>query len=289
MAFGQKKPLSEDEKRRRHNRSAQEVALRLAKAVQGTSGAIAKGNVEEAVARAIYSSVKMAAADTDVFYQPHTEPLILVESLRRLFGTACLEWLPETLVTAIDFKSGKIDVDQRQRRLADFHLTGELSTDVPSLIRQKIYAIRVVATSDQAHLIWDVFEKVGAVFNDRLADFGNVQRMSTGECARTIAIMDSIRPDEFGPQVKAYVGAVAHEDGFLTLTPSKWLKTFDADLQRFNIAAKTPSLDDAGQAKLVERLKSAAASDTQDPEDLFDIQARKLLAVDAMADEARSA
>lgn len=283
MPFGQpfkttKKPDSKEEaeKKLRAVRSGASVAKNLL-----------RGNLEKAFARTIVSGIKLAEANP--FINPTVNPLKLAQELR-MIGIGVLGWTPETLFSIIDRMYNGWSEERAAQALEEFHDTGNIVTDVPPLVRQKVYAIRIVATSDTAHNEWHVFEKVGCAFNDRIAQFGVVERLSPGECARTVSVIEHIRPDRDGysKEVKAYIGATCHEDGILTLSPSKYLYFADEDLKTFNYQADGNRIKPEATSiirKKYETIKQADKSTLTVVEDVSTIQALKLLAIDTMGDE----
>lgn len=261
--------------------------LKLVRAGHSIASSAIQGDLDKAFAKTIVSGIKLAA-DLNAFTNPNTNPLTLVKELRQ-FGLEVLAWKPETLFSAIDKKYNGWSEEKAHAALEKFQTTGEIITDVPTLIRQKIYAIRIIATSDTAHNEWHVFEKVGCAFNDRLAQFGIVERLSAGECARTISIIENIRPDQYSKEVKIYIAACAHEDGFLTIGASKYLKMACDYLQTMNFESTgerlKPEFADKIKAK-VEDFKKHHAAITAAIEDVATIQALKIFSVDLMGDQA---
>jgi hypothetical protein len=257
--------------------------LKLVRAGHGIASSLGEGNIEKAFAKTIISGIKLSSAN--VFADKNASPLELAVALKNL-GIAALGWAPETLFSTIDRMHFGWSEEKATAALNKFHETGVIETDVPSLVRQKIYAIRIVATSDTAHEEWYIFEKVGAVFNDRVAQFGVVEGLSPGECARTVAIIENIRPDEYSREVKAYIAASAHEDGILTLAPSKWIRMANAELSRMNQESMGTGLNIDLEPKITKKLELLRANGGKiENEDIITIQALKLLAIDEMGDE----
>lgn len=264
---------------------------RLATLAKGSTGIfqqLARHDTTSALARALYTGVKLAQDKGDVFYNDIARPIDLVRALKELGATA-LTWTPETLCAVIDGRFGGWTKARVAQALDHFHTTGNLDTRIPDLVRQKLYALRIVVTSDSAHNFWENFEKIGCVFNDRLANFTTVQTLSAAECARTVAIIENIRPDQYASEVKIYIAACCHQDGLYTAKPSEWLHFFDPELQKFNedsIGAKTdPKLEEAIEAKYLEYKKARGGSLEDSTESL---QAVKLLGIDQYASEAIS-
>jgi len=276
-------PTPEEDRRKR-----QQSLLHAVKATRGTMEAIVQGRPHDAMAKAIYSGVKMASqvGPSGPFFDPLVNPLVLAEECKKRWGITWLGWTPETLCSVIDRTAGLWSHDRAGEALDKFQSTGEMDTEVPSLVRQKLYAIRVIATSDTPQNDWAAFEKIGAVFNDRPADFAVLQKMSAAECARTVAIIENIRPDVYGTQVHAYVGACCSEDGLLTVKPVKWLAWAEEDLQRLNKehGIQAPHEDLAGRlrAKMNELKVTTTEPNIEDP---VTAQALKLLAIELYAEE----
>jgi hypothetical protein len=216
-------------------------------------------------------------------YDPKINPMTLLNILKNI-GVQSLGWKPETLFANLDKTYGNWDSDKVADALNKFHETGVIQTDIPNIVRHKIYAIRIISTSDTAHREWHVFEKVGSAFNGRLAHFGVVEPMSPIECANTVAIIDAIRPDEFSHEVKAYIAASCHQDGLYTLKPSKYLKMSDDLLQMMNREETGRPINDKMVGDIIGR-KATIASATEPVEDFVGIQAAKLLAIDTSAED----
>lgn len=258
--------------------------LKLVRAGHGIAGSLAQGNLEQAFAKTIVSGIKLA--DYNPFADIAVNPLVLAQALKAI-GIGVLGWTPETLFSTIDRMYFGWSEEKAGLALEKFHETGIIQTDVPIIVRQKVYAIRIVATSDTAHNEWHVFEKIGSAFNDRVAKFGVVEKLSPGECARTIAVIESIRPDSYSDEVKAYIAATAHEDGLLELSDSKYLKMANSALSKMNGDSMGVSyLPGDISSKISKKLETLRQSGGKiETEDIVTIQALKLLAIDAMGDQ----
>jgi len=232
------------------------------------------------------AGLKMAA-DTNPFYTPTANPLVLLEALKKL-GIGALAWTPETLMAAIDQKFGGWSKAQADDALEHFHHTGTLKTNVPQLVREKLYAIRVISTSNSAQTEWHIFEKIGGVFNDRVAQFGTVEPLSAAECARTVALIEEMRPDTYENEVKIYIAASCHVDGLYTAAPVKWLAMAEPYLQQMNFETTgehvDPQVKDAIGAEFA-KYKANKGTLREVEEELVPVQATKLLAIDEYAEE----
>ena len=259
-------------------------SLRLVKSTLQMASAL-KHSPEKAFQQAIITGLKMASADP--FKDPLVNPLKLAAALKQ-FGLSALSWAPEVLMATIDKEVNSWTPTQVSDAIESYHKTGMLKTEIPQLIREKIYAIRVIATSDSAQTEWHVFEKVGGAFNDRTAKFGVVEPLSIGECAKTIAIIEDIRPDEYTNEVKAYIAACAHTAGLLTATPVKWIAMCETFLQQFNHDATGEALDPILKTSIAEKVTELRSSTQplQEVEDnVVSIQAAKLLEIEYMVDD----
>lgn len=247
---------------------------------------LAEGNLEKAFAKTIVSGMKLATDNP--FKDPLANPLALAAALRSL-GIEALVWKPETLFAAIDRKFNYWSDQKVGEALDKFHDTGLIQTDVPSLVRQKIYAIRIIATSDTAHNEWHVFEKVGCAFNDRVAQWGIVEKLSPGECARTIAIIEHIRPDDdnYSREVRTYIAASCYEEGMLTTSPSKYLSMCDDQLRQIMRQDGGSEIKFEMRNKISDRVTAIRGQlrTMAMVEDITTIQALKIIAVDACGDQ----
>lgn len=259
--------------------------LHLLKSTLQAGQSFAHKNPEKAVQQMVMAGLKMASHS--VFYNPLASPLKLADALKTL-GIAALSWAPEVLMATIDQKFGGWTQDQAAEAIEHFHLTSTLKTEVPQLVREKIYAIRVIATSNSAQTEWHIFEKVGGAFNDRVAQFGVVESLTASECAKTVAIIEDIRPDTYENEIKAYIGAACHTDGLYTVSPVKWLALAETYLQQMNFEATGDHVDPDMVKTIADTLSHLRATKTQlrELEDsLVEVQASKLLAIEEYAAE----
>lgn len=260
--------------------------LQVVKSTLQVTESIKARNPERTLQQAIAAGLKMASPE--IFHNPWVAPLKLTEALRRL-GVSVLGWAPETLMATLDQKFSGWDGQKVQEAIEYFHKTGALKTDIPQLVREKIYAIRVVATSNSAQTEWHVFEKVGGAFNDRIAKFGLVEALTPAEAARTVAIIENIRPDEYSNEIKIYLATCCHEDGLYTVAPVKWLSMAEQYLQQMNSEATQTPIDPALRDKITQRYQELKARKTtlrEVADDMVSVQAAKLLAIDEYAEEA---
>ena len=259
--------------------------LKLLKTTVQVGNSLIAQNPGKAVQQLVVAGIKMAA--NDIFYNPSVNPLKLVDALKTL-GIGALGWAPETLMSAIDKKYGGWTDEQVAEALEHFHKTGTLKTKVPQLVREKLYAIRVIATSNSAQTEWHIFEKIGGVLNDRIAQFGTVEPLSAAECARTVAIIEDIRPDTYENEIKIYIGASCHSDGLYTVAPCKWLAMAEPYLQQMNFEATGDQID-LEVKKTIEDALGHLEKTKHEPHEvddsLVEIQACRLLAINEYAEE----
>ena len=216
---------SEDPDKKKH------TELKLVKATMGLGHDLAKGHPEKALQKAIVTGIKLA--NDGLFKTATAHPLQLLEELKKL-GIKALAWAPETLFAEIDRKYHGWSHERVTTALTRWHETGLLDTDVNPLVRQKLFALRVLMTSDTAYNQWHIFEKVGSVFNDRIPQFGVMEPLTAAEASVTVALMDKIRPDTFSNEVKIYIAATCQQDALLTVEVLDTLKMVENQLQIMN-------------------------------------------------------
>lgn len=232
------------------------------------------------IAGTVLKSIKMASANV---YDDLVSILDIVELLREL-GPLSLSMKPEVLCAVIDRKYGGWSEERCAEAILKYHDTGVIDSGLSSLSRQKLYAARLVMISDAAYQEWHIFEKVGGVFNDRVASFSVSEPLSPGECARTAALMHYIRPDKFSDEILAYIAASCHVAGIYTTVPSEYLAMADTLLQMMNKEETGREVS----GKIIDDIKKklsdfrAGGADYSD-ESFVDVQAVKLLACDAYA------
>ncbi len=255
-------------------------ALSLSSSVSGRS---ARTGPEKAFEEALLDGLKMASGLDQAFHDKLVNPLQLVRALKAL-GTDVLTWTPETLFSFLDEKYSGWTKDQCVSAMKHFHETGTLKSDIPQLVREKIYAIRVISKTDLAQNDWNVFEKVGGALNDRTAKFGVVEPLSPAECARTIAVIESVRPDQYSDEVKIYVAACCHEAGLLTVKPVKWLSFCEPYLEEMNLnrVGERPGKDVLSKIALRYSAllqQQTSQENSSEDESVVSVQAAKLAAI----------
>jgi hypothetical protein len=261
--------------------------LQLVRAGTGIVSQVSRGQNEKAFANAVLAGIKLAD-DREAMKNPLASPLAISRELKTL-GINALAWKPETLMAEIDRKYYGWTTQQVADALDHFHETGELQTNISPILRQKIYAIRLVATGDAAHNEWHVFEKVGCAFNDRTVHFGLVERLSSGEAARTLAFIEALRPDSYSSEVRAYIAACCHEDGLYTTKPSKYLALADEALEAMNCESSGMRRNNGLCQRIIAKvatLKANVTGSTDLVDNIETAQAAKIVAADIMAEEA---
>jgi hypothetical protein len=240
------------------------------------------GNSERTIAKAISLGAKLASSP---FYDVKVNVLTLLAELKK-FGEGVLLQSPETLFAMIDKRFGNKTEEEAMKDIEFYHEHEELRTDVPAIVRNKIYAIRTASMSDAPYEEWNIFEKVGGAFNGRVVNFSHLEPMSSGECAATVALLDAIRPDRFSNEVKIYMAACCHQDGLLTVAPVEQLAIAEKYLQQFN--EESLGTTDPVQVAEISTIFSQMKEGQMDPtaEDVTHTQAGKLLGAHLMAEEA---
>jgi hypothetical protein len=259
--------------------------LRIVKATIGAGHDIFQGHPDKAITRAIVSGIKLA--DGSPFRNQLANPLTLLAELQKI-GIGAVGWEPETLMSVIDRKYHGWTEERLAAALEKFHTTGLIETDVDPLVRQKLYAIRVVSTSDTAHSEWHVFEKIGAAFNDRMPHFGIMEPLSAAECARTVALIENIRSDSYSNEIKIYIAAACQQDGLLTVEPIKALAQCQAHLDQMNKTELGEAVDEKEKALILAKYAELVQNHrklTQVPDDMESVQALKLFAIQKMVED----
>lgn len=242
------------------------------------------GERNKLVESLVMTGLKLASDNP--FKDPLVNPLVLARALKKE-GIEVLAWSPETLMAHLDSKYSDWSSERVTEALKFFHETGTIRSDIPQLVREKIYAIRTVATSNIAQTDWHAFEKVGGAFNDRTAKFGMSEPLSIGECARAVAIIEDIRPDTYENEIKIYVAASAHLAGLLTVGAVKWVAFAEDYLQSMNKDSTGVITDPETKAAITSKFSAIKLSKTlqEIPDDLVSVQAAKLVAIDHMGSE----
>jgi hypothetical protein len=239
-------------------------------------------NPQQAFNRALVAGMKLATEHDPI--GPDAKISKLTDALKEL-GLPALSWDPEVLMSELDKKFHGWTQERAAKALAYHNQTGLMDTDVQPLVRNKIYAIRQIATSDIAQNEWNVFEKVGAALNDRIPHFGVTEPMTAQECARAVEVIESIRPDEYSDEVKLYIAACCHTDGIYTVEPIRSLKMVEPFLRKMiqDEEADDPKL----KAEITAKFESWRSGSPQpfDPADTVAVQAARLLAISHYAAE----
>ena len=274
---GKKKDSGHEDKFRKN--------LRALRSAANIGAAVSSGSVERTAEHALMTGLKMASGAT--LTDPQASPLQILAELKKL-GIAVLGWSPETLAATLDEKFIGWDKDRCAEAILHFHKTGVIKSDIPQLVREKIYAIRVVSTSNSAQTEWHIFEKVGGAFNGRTAKFGVVEPLTAGECARAVAVIENIRPDTYSEDVKVYIAVCCHQAGLLTVAPVAWLAQCEEYLQQLNKDATGESVSPPVRNAIIDEYKKITADPSQMrevPEEIVSVQAAKLAAINFYAEE----
>lgn len=145
-----------------------------------------------------------------LFTERRAHPLLVLEVLTGKYGTEWADWEPETVWWAIR---------------KDFGPVG-------TLMRDKIMALRIAATTDVPWNDWDTFENCGLAWNDITPVFNAIQLMTPMQCAFAVQVLRGIREDEeFGHEISAYIAAILDDHGFV-YAPEEWFPGVQAILDR---------------------------------------------------------
>lgn len=133
-----------------------------------------------------------------LFTDKRSHPLQLLEVLTLRYKTSWVEWESDTLWWSLRKSFGSV---------------GEV-------VRNKIMALRLAATTDMPWLDWDVFEDSGLAWNDIVPTIGSFQPMTPMQVAFSVSILNGIRPgEEFSHEVRAYIAAILDEHGWVWAPP----------------------------------------------------------------------
>jgi len=142
------------------------------------------------------TQTKEAAVQETLFSSSVTTPYQLGQALIEKYGSEWLEWEPETLWQEI---------------------RSDWSTSITRINMDKIGALKVLHVSDAFWRHWETFEKVVLAFNNLIPLFDRVQDVSMGQITHAMNQAGEIRKEEFHPEVRLYIAARAHEQGFIWL------------------------------------------------------------------------
>lgn len=136
----------------------------------------------------------------NLFRNSATHPLVLYTFLLDKYGPIWITWRPDSLWIVIerDFK-----------------------TNLASITKEKINAIKTLMMVDSFWRDWEVFEKVTQALNNNTVRFDIIQPPTLGQMWNAVTIARGARPDvtEFEPEVAGYVAAAAQEEGVEYLPP----------------------------------------------------------------------
>ena len=125
-------------------------------------------------------------------------PLGLYRAMNTKFGREWMDWEPETLWQS--FSESGVPLSDENRNTA--------------------MALQVLVNTNAAHEHWHIFEKTGHALNHNPVEFAVVQPLELNEIARTLKIMQLIRPkDAVESDVCGYIAAAARNSGVVFLPP----------------------------------------------------------------------
>lgn len=145
-----------------------------------------------------------------LFTDKRAHPLQLLEVLTLRYKAEWAEWESDTLWWALRRSFGPVG----------------------DLVRNKIMALRLTATTDIPWIDWDVFEDCGQAWNDTVPVIGSFQPLTPMQAAFAVHVMREIRPDDpFAHEVKAYIAAILDDHGWVW-APEEWFDGAQEVLER---------------------------------------------------------
>jgi len=124
-------------------------------------------------------------------------PLALFAAMFKWLGKGCLEWEPETLWVELE------------------HLG---ITKVPRIVKDKFLAVRGAHRINDFFTNFRSFEVLTNALNGIIPDFYHIQPVGIPAILNAVELFKQIRnDDEYGTEVKAYIKAIADQDGYATL------------------------------------------------------------------------
>lgn len=129
-----------------------------------------------------------------LFSDKRAHPLQILEVLTMRYKTEWVGWESDTLWWSIRRSFGPV---------------GEV-------VRNKVMALRLAATTEAPWMDWDTFEDSGLAWNDIIPTMGSFQPMTPMQLAFTLEVLRGIRPDEeFGHEIRAYTAAILDDHGWV--------------------------------------------------------------------------
>ena len=135
----------------------------------------------------------------NIFKVPDSHPLKLAAVLKLKYKDDWVEWLPETLWTAIRKDIGPIS----------------------EINQNKVQALAVSLSTDAPWQDWTTFENCGRAFNDTIPIFGQLQPLSPAETAFTVHTLKKLQNFALSDEVLGYIAAVCLYNGII-YAPTKW-------------------------------------------------------------------
>lgn len=140
----------------------------------------------------------------NLFTHSSAHPVVLDFALTKAFGTDWYLWEPETLWEEVP---------------------SVFSTQLSELCRQKIRALQVLHISRGPWQRWQIFEKVAHTLNGTLPSFRIMQALSLEELYGAVDMIDFIRRETYGDEVRLYMAAtVLNEDVFYVPPPLDFIQ-----------------------------------------------------------------
>jgi hypothetical protein len=146
---------------------------------------------------------------------------------------------------------------------------------IPRTVKDIVMSVKLCLLNNMTWEKWNVFEKVVMAFNNETPIFEVVQKPSLGQISLTIEILNKIKPNIFADEVKLYIAAVAHNDGYIVIPDN--LKFAQEELNRYSkdIADKREAINLAWKL-----FKIKGESIPKDDDNFVTIQCTRMLAID---------
>ena len=183
-------------------------------------------------------------------------PIEILRQLRRTIEPGWPEWEPETLIRHVVAEYGELD----------------------QLTIEKILALQTALATDVPWNDFDVFENTCLAFTNNIPEWGVVEPLDLHEMAFGVGVLDAIRDEEYGDEVKGYIASTLVYNGVICQPKDSKLPNVKPYLNRL--------LDEEGQelSAMYEREWLQGNRSTGDEEDPVEVQMDKLQTIEEWYD-----